>query len=157
MEQIIELSCDAVDHHLAFITDDNESFGVGDDLFDAETVAWGVLEWLPDFSVGVAHDELTLVSTHEDLAVGQPTVSGVVLRNMTVFFLSDGLHLVLQVVVLLNVVLVGLVAGDEDDIGVYRAKADLSSDGVPRGMAHCLLRHAPLLVDLPDIHGLLWF
>ena len=142
---------------MTFVTDDDKSFGVGDNLLDAEAVTWGVLEWLSDFSVRITHDELTLIGTHKDLAIGQPAVRGIVLRNMTVLFLSDCFHLVLQVVVLLHVILVGLVSSDEDDIGVDRAETDLSSNWVPRSMAHCLLRHAPLLVDLPNVHGLLWF
>jgi hypothetical protein len=115
---------------LALIADNDETFGVGHDLLDIETVAWIVVKRAPDFTVALAQDDLALVSANKDSALGQPAVSCVVLRDVTVLFLRDLPDLDGEHAVLVDVVLVGLVTCDKDDVLVEVAEGDLRADGV---------------------------
>ena len=148
---VVKLRGDAVHHHLALVTHNDEALRVSDDFLNVETVAWVVIQRSSDFAIWITNDELSLVSSDQDPAICQPAVSCVVLRDVTILLLGDLAHLGRQILILLNVELVGLITGDEDVVHVDRAEADLGSNGVASRMRHCLLSHASLLVDLPDV------
>ena len=73
------------------------------------------------FSSWLADNNLALVRSDQNLAIGHPAVRSVVLRDMTVLFLIylPRLKSHIHALVLLDEVLVGLVAGDEDHILVH--------------------------------------
>ena len=100
---------------------------------------------------------MSLVGTHKDLAIGQPTMRSKVLRDMTVLFLGHGAHLVLEGIVFLNIELVSLITSDKDIVRVERTETNLSSNGMSSIVAHSLLRETPLFIDLPNVDGLIGF
>ena len=108
-------------------------------------------------SSSLADDDLALVRSDENLAIGHPAVCRVVLRDVTVLFLVHlpGLESHVHTLVLLDEVLVGGVAGDEDHILVHVREADLSADWVHCRVWNLLLSHASLLVHLPNVKRLL--
>jgi len=155
--RIVSLRCDAVYHHLAFVTNNDETLRVSDDLLNVETVARIVIQRSLNLTSGGTEDKLTLVGTHEYLAIGQPAMCRIVLRDMTVLFLSEGAHLVLQGIVFLDIKLVSLITGDKDIVRVKRTETNLSSNGVSSIVAHSLLRETPLFIDLPNVDSLFGF
>ena len=76
---------------------------------------------------------------------------------MTVLFLVHlpGLERHVHALILLDEVLVGGVAGDEDYILVHVREADLGADWVHRRVWNLLLCHTSLLVHLPNVKRLL--
>ena len=152
---VVRLTSRDVNHKLTFVTDDDKTLRVSHDLLDIETVTRIVIQRPLNFSIGVTQDNLTLVRSNKNPAIGQPAVSRVVCRNVTVFFLRNLSLLGCEVVVLLDVILVGLVAGYKNDILVKVAETNLCADLISSIMAQHLSRHAPLLINLPDVHGLL--
>ena len=109
---VIRFADAMVDHHLALVTHDNESLGEGHDLLNIETLSWVVIQRASHFSTHVTEEDLTLVGAHKDFALGQPAVRRVILRNVAVLFLLNLTHLEIQVLVLLDEVLVGLISRD---------------------------------------------
>ena len=98
-----------------------------------------------------------MVSANENFAFGQPAVSRVVLRDVTVLLLRDlpGLNLKISVFVL--IVLVGLVACYENDSWVGVAEGDLRAYWVTSWVLKGLIGDTALLVNLPNIDRLLRF
>ena len=76
---------------------------------------------------------------------------------MTVLFLSDLADLWLEDFFLLNEVFVGLIASNEDHVGVQVAETDLGANRVPSVVTHGLAGDAAALVNLPDVHHLVGF
>ena len=156
--RIVGFTSSDIDHQLAFVTNDNETFRVCHDFLNIETVTWIVVQRPLDFTARLAEDDLALVRADEDPAVGQPAMGSVILRDMTVLFLSDLSNLGLKSrLILLDEVLVCLVASYKNDILVDVAEGDLSTEWVPSWMAHGLLGHTstPLTLNLPNVDGLL--
>ena len=91
---IIWLARGDKDHHLAFVTRNDEPFRIRDDLLDVEAVAWRISKHLFEFASWVAQDYLTLVSAHENLTLSQPAMRCVILREVIVFLLGDLAHLI---------------------------------------------------------------
>ena len=144
-----------IDHHLTLVTNNDETLRVGDHLLNIETVAWIVTQGSPEFTIRLTVQNLTLVCTHKVFTVQHLAMSGVVLRDMTVFLLGDHPPLVLKVVIFLNVVTISLVARDEDDILVLVGEGDLCAERLPSWVEYSLACDASLLVHLPDIDCLL--
>jgi len=67
-----------IDHDLAFVTSDNESFRVGPDRLDVKAFAWRFLEVHLELTVPVAEKDFTLVCSDEEFAFGQPAMTCVV-------------------------------------------------------------------------------
>ena len=73
---------------------------------------------------------------------------------MTVFFFSDDTGLWLKDFFFFDEVLVGLIAGDKNNIGVQVAETDLGADRVTRVMTHGLAGDTTTLVHLPNVDHL---
>ena len=82
------------DHHLTFVSRNDEPFRIRYDLLDVEAVAGRIGKHLLEFASRITQDYLTLVRAHENLALSQPAVSRVVLGEMIVFLLGDLAHLI---------------------------------------------------------------
>ena len=77
--RVVGLTHTVVDHHLALVAADDETFREGHDLLDAEAFAWVVIQRPPYLAIVFAKDDLALVCAHQDLAFRKPAVSSVVL------------------------------------------------------------------------------
>ena len=76
---------------------------------------------------------------------------------MAVLFLVYRSHLNLEIFVFLNVVFVRLISRDQDNVLVLATERNLSADWVPSWVYEGLTSDTSLLINLPDVDGLLRF
>ena len=67
--RVVWLTRSDVDHHLTFVTDDDETLGVCHDLLDAETITWVVVKRPLDLTGWFTVNELTLIGTDKDSSI----------------------------------------------------------------------------------------
>lgn len=141
---------------LALFAAHDEALRVGPDRFYVESVHVGVLvEHRLVVSVGLAVNDVTLVSAHQELAVRQPAVARVVAADVLVFLVEVVLHRGQSVGLCNFVELVRLGTRDQHQLGVYVAEGDLGTQNVRGSLGKHLLGNALGLVPLPNVDVLL--
>ena len=77
--RVVGLAHTMVDHHLALVAADDETFREGHDFLDTEALTRVVVQGSFDFTEVIAEDYLTLICAHQDLTLREPAVSCVIL------------------------------------------------------------------------------
>eukprot|EP00350_Pseudokeronopsis_sp_OXSARD2_P004233 CAMPEP_0170540080 /NCGR_PEP_ID=MMETSP0211-20121228/98_1 /TAXON_ID=311385 /ORGANISM="Pseudokeronopsis sp., Strain OXSARD2" /LENGTH=606 /DNA_ID=CAMNT_0010842351 /DNA_START=1922 /DNA_END=3742 /DNA_ORIENTATION=+ len=153
--RVLGLLALVVNVDLAVFAGDDEAFGVGGDALDVEALAGGLWEQHLVLPRRLQPHYLALIRANDDLPIRKPSMACVVERDVS--FLLDDLPMdeLKEVVFAESVVLVGVVACDQDHIGVHIAETALIHHALPhlhvvRGHPHLLHRETLRLVPHPD-------
>jgi hypothetical protein len=147
--RVLGLLTSLVHEDRAIVTGNNEASLVGLDALNVEAFTGGVLEHELEITL-LEQQDLTLVGTHKALAIGQPQVAGVVVRNLRLL-LGHGTVDCLHLVLLDLKELVTVVASDENGVLVGQVERHLHAQRVAVDARNALVNEELLLV--PDPHN----
>ena len=121
LEWVIWLTClRGVNHHLPIVSGNNETFLVDEEFFNVESFSWHLIiqDSLVVSSV-LTKNKLTLISTHKDSSILDPTMGSVVCGEVGALFLTESLVMELQVLLLRLEEFICIVTGYKDIVGVH--------------------------------------
>jgi hypothetical protein len=149
MVRVLGLFTLLIDHDLAVLTSDDETLRVGNDTLNVETLSRTLGKEHLVVTRAFKEHNLTLIGTHDQAAIGHPSMAGEEIRDMGLLLGDLAVRLLEGVVLLNSEELVRVVSRDDDDVVILVVEGALQRDhGLALG--HALVREALLLVPVPQ-------